>query len=130
MFDDIVQQFLGSGAASEAVQALTRDHRLPEQQAQQAVRATAEATGEVVKRKGFDLGKLLGGLGGVGGIAGSLGLGGQKPSAAGGLPPELVGSISDLVVQRTNLSKDVASSVVSVVLPKVLEFAKRASPVG
>lgn len=125
MFDDLVRQFLGSDAATKTIQAVTTQQRLTPEQAQTAVRATAEGTGEALRSGNFDLGSLAGAIGGgggvLGGIAQSLGLG-QKQT--GGLPSGLVQQVTDYVANKTGLSAGIAAAVVTMALPKVLEFAK------
>ena len=121
--DDLVQQFLGSGAAASAIQALTTQHGLTDPQARQAVQATAEGSAKAIGAGNFDLGALAGAIGGggLGGLAESLGLGGKK---TGGLPTALVQPVTDYVTEKTGLPAAVVSTVVGLVLPKVIEFAK------
>src|SRR5690349_18353501 len=92
--DDLVQQFLGSGAAASAIQALTTQHGLTDPQARQAVEATAEGSARAIGTGKLDLGALAGavGGGGLGGLAESLGLGGRR---SGGLPTALVQPVTD-----------------------------------
>ncbi len=123
MIENLVQQFLGSGAFGQAVDALKGQHGLDDQQARGAVQATAEGTADAIK-SGGGLGGLLGGLtggGGLGGLAGMLGGGG---GGAGGLPPQLVDTVATFVAGRTGLDAGKARAVVGMVLPKVIEFAK------
>jgi hypothetical protein len=105
MLDTLMQQFLGSGAATETVSALTQQG-LSQPQASSALSATAEGAMQALGGgDGGGLGGLLGGggaaaLGGLlgggggGGLGGALGglLGGGTPApAAGGLGGALGG---------------------------------------
>ena len=97
MLDTLMQQFLGSGAASETVSALTQQG-LSQPQATSALSATAEGAMQALGGgDGGGLGGLLGGggaaaLGGLlgggggGGLGGALGglLGGGGAAPAGG----------------------------------------------
>jgi hypothetical protein len=122
MLENLVGEFMGSGAFGQAVEALEAQHGLDDARARSAVGATAEGTAEAVK-SGGGLGGLLGGLAGGGGLGGLLGkLGGGGTS--GGLPPQLVERVAAYVTGKTGLDASVARTVVHVVLPKVIEFAK------
>jgi hypothetical protein len=114
MQSDLVQQFLGSGVAAQLIQSVSSTHGLNQQQARSAVQATAEGGAEAVKSGGWDLGTLMSGL------AGAIGIGGQSK----GLPQDLVQKVSAFVVEKTGLSQSIATAVVTMVLPKVIEFAK------
>ncbi len=106
MLDSLMQQFLGSGAASETVSALTQQG-LNQPQATSALSATAEGAMQALGGggDGGGLGGLLGGggaaalgglLGGGGGglggaLGGLLGGGGNAAPAGGGLGGALGG---------------------------------------
>jgi hypothetical protein len=125
MIENLVQQFMGSGAFGQAVDALKGQHGLDDQQARGAVQATAEGTAEAMKSGGGGLGGLLGGLTGGGGLGGLAGmLGGGSAGGAGGLPPQLVDTVANFVAGRTGLDDTKARAVVAMVLPKVIDFAK------
>ena len=137
MIEGLVQQFLGSGEASQVLGQLQQQGLSP-QQAQGAVSATAEGAAQAATQG--NLGDLLGGgglagaLGGLmggggGGLGGLLGglAGGGAPSATGGgssLPPQLVDSIAQIVSQKTGLQPAMAKTAVNVVLPKIVDFVK------
>jgi nucleoid DNA-binding protein len=117
MDNDLVKQFLDSGEANQLVRSLAQNQGLTPQQAQGAVKATAEGTATTIQEKGIDVNNL--GAGMLGALAGAVGLG--KP---GGLPPEIVQGITDKVSNMTGLSPATCSTVVNLVLPKVVEFMK------
>jgi len=135
MIEGLVQQFLGSGEASQVLGQLQQQGLTP-QQAQGAVTATAEGTAQAAASGG--LGDLLGGAGGLGAIGGLLGgggggglggllggLAGGAPAAGGsGLPPQLVDTIANVVSQKTGLPAATAKTAVNVVLPKIIDFVK------
>lgn len=156
MIDQLLQQFMGSGAASEAVSALTRQHGLSQPQAEGAVSATVEGAAQAVGGgAGFDLASLAGGLlggsgggggggsggggfGALGGLLGGLagggsgggGSGGGGLGALGGLfggggaSSQMTETVAGFVAQKTGLSPAIANTVVSIVLPKILEYVK------
>ncbi|MBX7196293.1 MAG: hypothetical protein K1X94_29845 [Sandaracinaceae bacterium] len=141
MIEGLVQQFLGSGEASQVLGQLQQQGMSP-QQAQHAVSATAEGTvqaaaqgnlGDLLGGGGLAgaLGGLMGGGGGGGGLGGLLGglgglAGGAPAGAAGGsaLPPQLVDGIATFVSQKTGLQPAMAKTAVNVVLPKIVDFVK------
>jgi hypothetical protein len=136
MIEGLVQQFLGSGEASQVLGQLQQQGLSP-QQAQGAVSATAEGAAQAATQG--SLGDLLGGGGGLAGALGGLvggggggglggllgGLAGGAPTPGGsGLPPQLVDSIAQIVSQKTGLDPAMAKTAVNVVLPKVVDFVK------
>ncbi len=140
MIEGLVQQFLGSGDASQVLGQLQQQGMSPAQ-AQGAVTATAEGAAQAAASGGLGdllgggtgmagmLGGLMGGGGAAGGLGGMLGsLGGAAGSGAAsggsGLPPQLVDTIAQVVSQKTGLSADMAKTAVNVVLPKVIDFVK------
>lgn len=116
MLDDLVRQFVASGAGQEVIQQLT-GQGLTTRQAQDTVEATASSAAQQVSGGG-GLGGMLGGLGGA--LGGMLGGG----SASSGVPQQLVETIAREVSTRTGLSQDMAKMAVNAVLPKVIEFVK------
>ena len=125
MIESLLKQFLGSGAAGEAVSAL-QQQGLNETQAKSAVGATAEGAAQALSSEGVDLGSLLAGLtgeGGLGALVGALGKGGAT-SGAGGLPAQLVDTITRVVAEKTGIGAATANTVVNVVMPKILAFVK------
>jgi hypothetical protein len=129
MLQDLVTQFLGSGAAAETIASIAQKTGLNEGQARQAVQATAEGTAQAAEEGGglsALAGSLLGGGGGgLAGLAGSL-LGGGAPAA--GSP--LVDTVAGLVADKTGLSRELARTVVGIALPKITEFFQKASVGG
>ena len=149
MIEGLVQQFLGSGEASQVLGQLQQQGMSP-QQAQHAVSATAEGTvqaaaqgnlGDLLGGGGLAgaLGGLMGGgggggglgglLGGLGGLAGGAPQGGGSPGGSvggsvGALPPQLVDGIATFVSQKTGLQPAMAKTAVNVVLPKIVDFVK------
>lgn len=126
MLQQLVTQFIASGAANDTIAQVTQQTDLDENQAREAVQATAEGTAEAAGDGGLaDIaGSLLGG-GGLGGLAGSL-LGGGQPAAGqqtgGAVPPALAQTVTQIVAQKTGLSPAIAGVVVGLALPKILEF--------
>ena len=124
MLQQLVTQFIASGAANDTIAQVTQQTDLDENQAREAVQATAEGTAEAAGDGGLAdvAGSLLGG-GGLGGLAGSL-LGGQPAGGqtGGAVPPQLAQTVTRLVAQKTGLSPAVAGVVVSLALPKILEL--------
>lgn len=149
MIDTLIKQFAGSGAAQEAISALTAQG-LSSADAQGAVAATAEGATQALQGEGGlanavggllggggggmanALGGLLGGAGGgtaslLGGAGGGGGLGGILGGLTGGagdLPPAVVDSVAQFVSTKTGLSIDHARMAANVVLPKVIAFVK------
>jgi len=119
MLEGLGQQFLGSGAGSELVQAVTQQHGMNEGEAKQAVEATVDGAAQAVSGQGGGgLGALTGALSG-GGIGGML-----SGVLAGGVPEGVSNTIADFVAKKTGLPADKARSVVAMALPKVLEFVR------
>lgn len=127
MLDDLVKQFLGSGAGQQAVQQLEAQGLSP-QQAQGAVQVTAEGAAQHLGSGGGIAGMLgsLGGGGGARGIAGALGglAGGRGGKGKLALPPQVVDTIAQTIASKVGIHPGMAKTVVDVVLPKVLEFAR------
>ncbi len=117
MFDAIVGQFLQSGTGADLLQQLKSKGLTPDK-ATEVVQATAEGATEQLS--GGGIGGLLGGLGGLGGLAAqALGGGSGGPDLA-----SLVGPVASFVAQKTGIKPELAASVVSMVLPKLMELVK------
>jgi len=124
MIQEFVGEFMKSGAGADLVSKLA-GQGLDATQAQGAISATAEGALEQLRGgQGGGLGAVVGGLlGGTGGGLGSL-LG--TPAAAGhgassGLT-SLIQPIASFVSTKTGLEHATALSVVSTVLPKIVEL--------
>jgi len=126
MLQQLVSQFIATGAADETIGQVTEQTGLDGDQARQAVEATAEGAADATT-DGGGIASLLGG-GGLGALAGSL-LGGGTPSA-GGLPPQLVQRVTQAVAQKTGLSPAIAGAVVNLALPKVVAFFQGGGEAG
>jgi hypothetical protein len=113
MIDQIVGQFLNSGEGKGVLDQL-KQQGVDGPQAQQAVSATAEGAMQQVS------------AGGGGGLAGMLsGLTG----GGGGQSAGMASQVTQFVAQKTGLSPAIAQTVVSAVLPKLLElFQKNTVP--
>lgn len=148
MIEQLVGQFLGSQAGQSAVAELGAQGLSP-QQANGAVTATAEGVAAQLGGGGGAnplgaFGALLGGGGGSpfgallgggdGNLLGALGGlldGGSTNAAPGGSNAlaGLAGPIGKFVAEKTGLAPALAQTVVSVVLPKVVEwFQSNAQP--
>lgn len=113
MIDQLVSQFLGSGDGKSVLDQL-KQQGLDGAQAQKAVSATAEGAMQQVSQGGG------GGLQGM--IQGAAGAGGGQ---SGGDASQVV----SFVAQKTGLNPAMAQTVVTAVLPKLLElFQKRTVP--
>lgn len=133
MIEALVGQFLQSGAGTDVMNQL-KSHGLEAPQAQAAVQATAEgAAQQLGGAGGGGLGELAAGLlggasggGGLGGLAAGLMGGGGVPAGGTGGIAALAGPIAQFVAQKTGLSPAIATTVVNVALPKLLEMMKGA----
>ncbi len=96
MFEAIAKQFLQSGAGAELLKQL-QGQGLSADEASSAVHATAEGAAQQIP------GMLTGGT----------------PDLA-----SLAGPVAQFVAQKTGISPAIAQTVVSAVLPKVLELVK------
>ncbi|MBX7113218.1 MAG: hypothetical protein K1X64_02700 [Myxococcaceae bacterium] len=133
MIEALVNQFLQSGAGADVMNQL-KSHGLEAPQAQAAVQATAEgAAQQLGGAGGGGLGELAAGLlggasggGGLGGLAAGLMGGASTTAASAGNLAALAGPIAQFVAQKTGLAPAIASTVVNVALPKLLEMMKGA----
>jgi len=103
MLDGLIGQFLGSSEGANTVKELAAEHGLSEDDARNAVQATAEGAAEATSGGG-----ALGALGGL--------LGGST----GGIEE----TVARIVADKTGLSPDMAQKVVAFVLPKVMGYLK------
>ena len=134
MIADLVQQFAGSSEAAKLLGQL-QGQGLSADQAQGAITARAEGAAEALQGGGLagllgggggggGIGSALGGmLGGGGALGGMLGGGGAGGGVAG-LPASVVKQISATVATKTGLSEVMATTAVSLVLPRVVDFVK------
>ena len=107
MLDGLVKQFLGSSEGADTVKELASEHGLSEDDARNAVQATAEGAAEATSSGSGALGAITGMLGG----------------SSGGIEE----TVAKLVADKTGLSQDMAQKVVSFVLPKVMSYFKSGS---
>jgi len=109
MIDQLVGQFLNSGDA-KGVLAQLQQQGLDGAKAQQAVSATAEGAMQQVSQ------------GGGGGLAGMLS---AVTGGGGGQSSGMASQVTAFVAQKTGLSPAIAQTVVSAVLPKLLELLQK-----
>lgn len=143
MLDMLVQQFINSDSARETISQLTHQTSLNEQEAQNAVHATADTAAQELAARATGqggqadegaaaFGGMLGGgaLGGLGGALGGLLAGGAAGESRGQglgallLTPDLISRVTTVVASRTGLDEGIARTVVSLVLPKVVDYAQ------
>lgn len=115
MIEQLVGQFMQSGAGTDVISQLT-SKGLDAGQAKGAIAATAEGVMEQMGGSAGGLGAMLGGAG-LGGMSGDL-AGGAGAGALGGL----IQPVSNFVAAKTGLAPAMATMVVTVALPKVLEL--------
>ncbi|MGF1464497.1 MAG: hypothetical protein ACFCGT_00055 [Sandaracinaceae bacterium] len=133
MLDALVQQFIQSDVAKDAIGALTQQTELDQPKAEEAVRATAEGAAEAAASGEVGLDDLLGSLTGGGGLAGMIGsfLGSGDAPAAGGQAASpanpMVDMVARIVSDKTGLGLPIATTVTALVLPKVLEYFKNSA---
>lgn len=143
MLDMLVQQFVQSDAAKNTISQLVQQTSLSEQQAQTAVHATADTAAQEIAARASGQGGandegasalagMLGGgaLAGLGGALGGFLAGGAAGESRGQglgallLTPDLIDRVTTVVTSRTGLDPSIARTVVSMVLPKVIEYAQ------
>ncbi len=128
MFDQLVGQFLQSGAGKDVLTQLGQKG-IEGPAAQAALTATAEGAAQQAGGAGGIaglLGGLVGGSGGgaAGAVAGLLGGSGAAaaPGAGGGMLAAMTGPVAQFVAQKTGLAPAMAQTVVGIALPKLLEL--------
>lgn len=109
MIEHLVGQFLNSGEG-QGVLAQLKQQGVDGPQAQQAVFATAEGAMQQVSQ------------GGGGGLSGMLS---AVTGGGGGQSSGMATKVTQFVAQKTGLSPAIAQTVVSAVLPKLLELVQK-----
>lgn len=148
MFNELLQQFMGSSQGAAALQALQQQHGLDPATAQQsmsaatvgAAQALHQADGGTANPLGNILAMLGGGAGGnaiAGALSGMLGGGGLQGAVQGGLSGVLVGRVAEAIASRTGMNPQTASAVAASLAPHLLNFiqhrgaaAQNAAPAG
>ncbi len=123
MINDLLQQFMNSPAAAEALKHLQDNHGLDASQAQQALESTAHATGQAaaspdagapqIQQFGA-LGNAV--VGGIGGLVSGQGV------LKGGLSSVVAGKAAEMIAQRTGMSPGTASTVAAAAAPFILKY--------
>lgn len=125
MIEQLVGQFLGSADGKNALSELV-GHGLDQQQATSAVTATAQGLASQLGGDGGNplaaIGGLLGGSGGGNPLAALGGLFSGNDAGGGAPLNALAAPIANFVSEKTGLAPQLAQTVVSVVLPKVLAY--------
>lgn len=125
MLNVLVGQFLGSPAGSDVLGQL-KSKGLDGPAAQAAVTATAEGAMQQLGLHGGGttvVTGLLGGAGGLGALTGGLLSGGAAPAASGvGTVGAMAAPVAHFVAQKTGLSPSVATMVVNLALPRLMQL--------
>lgn len=123
MINELLQNVLKSGAGAELLKQV-QEKGLSADQATSALKATAEGVMEQGGAGG--LASLASGMLGGGGLASMAGglLGGGPANAGPSSLTAMVPGIAQFVAQKTGLDPAMASTVVTMALPKVIELVK------
>lgn len=135
MFNELLQQFMGSPQGAAALQTLRQQHGLDPATAQRsmsaatvgAAQALHQADGGTANPLGNIIGMLGGGAGGnaiAGALSGMLGGGGLQGALQGGLSGVLVGRVAEAIATRTGMNPQAASAVAATLAPHILEYVQ------
>jgi hypothetical protein len=131
MFEQMLQQFLGSSQGQAAMQTLQQQHGMAPGVAQQTLGVASEGAAEALQQQqnnGGAQGFLGGGITAnaiTGALSGMLGGGGLGGALEGGLSGVVAGKVGELLAARMGMNPQTASLIAAGIAPHLVNFIQQ-----
>jgi hypothetical protein len=136
MFNELLQQFMGSPQGSAALQSLQQQHGLDPEMAQRSLGAATEGAAQALHQADggssnplANVFSMLGGGAGGNAITGALsgmlgggGGGGLGGAVQGGLSGLVMGQVGNMIATRTGVNPQMASAMAATLAPHILNY--------
>ncbi|MDB4928007.1 MAG: hypothetical protein JWM10_491 [Myxococcaceae bacterium] len=132
MFEQMLQQFLGSSQGQAAMQTLQQQHGMAPGVAQQALGVAGEGAAQVLQQQQGNAGAPGGAQGFLGGgltanaitgaLSGMLGGGGLGGALEGGLSGVVAGKVGEMLASRMGMNPQTASLIAAGIAPHLVNF--------